>query len=208
MQPRRFIISPVLYLVYFLAVAICSESQPLSAEIFCWPLSSPGPSIVTRISYEVTAQRPELISFSTPTTVDCDYTGSDGELQGLIRLGLYTSTATNPNQWVGTLVSRSSLIGSDDCKPTLQLHIGPSNKTYHVELQQHASRAASSTPMSPQLELISYQNGPRPHLNQPLIIGPDGKNADEVFEKTFFQKYWWLFLIIAFLVMSGGGESQ
>ncbi|PYH89281.1 hypothetical protein BO71DRAFT_337011 [Aspergillus ellipticus CBS 707.79] len=208
MRPCRFIIISVLSLFSSFPVAISSISEPLSADIFYWPLFSPEPSILARISYESTAQRPELISYSIPTIAARDDNGSQDASKGLIRLGLYTSTVTYSKQWVGTLASLSSLIGDEDNKPTLRLHLGPSNKIYHVELLHFAPHAASSPLVNPQLELVSHQTGPRPHLNQPLIIGPDGKNAEEIVEKTFFQKYWWLFLIITFLVMSGGGESQ
>ncbi|PYI12102.1 hypothetical protein BO78DRAFT_302089 [Aspergillus sclerotiicarbonarius CBS 121057] len=208
MRPCHFSLLPALSLFSSLSVAISSPSQPLSAEILCWPVSSPEPTILARVSYESTALKSELVSYSTPTITTCGDHESQDASQDLIRLGLYTTTSTNAKQWVGTLASRSSFAGSEDHRPTLRLHVGPSNEIYYVDLLPSTSSTTSSTPVSPQIELVSNQAGSRPHLNQPVILGPNGKKAEEVAEKTFFQKYWWLFLVITFLAMSGGGESQ
>ncbi|PWY69817.1 hypothetical protein BO94DRAFT_539878 [Aspergillus sclerotioniger CBS 115572] len=207
MRPYHFSLLPALSLSPPLSAAI-SSPQPLSAEILCWPVSSPEPTIFARVSYESTALQSELISYAAPKINSCGDHESQDAPQDLIRLGLYTTTSTNARQWVGTLASRSSLAGSKDHRPTLRLHIGLSNDIYYVDLLPSTSSATSFTIVSPQLELVSNQTGPRPHLHQPVILGPNGKTAEEVAEKTFFQKYWWLFLVITFLAMSGGGESQ
>ncbi|KAL7652212.1 hypothetical protein ACMYSQ_009513 [Aspergillus niger] len=208
MRPFYFNLLPALSLFSLSAATTTSSSQPLSAEILCWPVASPEPSVLAHVSYDSATLQPELTFPSTNIVAACGDHEPQDESNDLIRLGLYTSTSTNTKQWVGTLVSRSSLIGGETDRPTLRLHVGPSNKIYYVDLLSSTSSISSSTPVSPKLELLSNQAGPRPHLNQPIVLGPDGKNTEEVVEKTIFQKYWWVFLIITFLAMSGGGENQ
>ena len=188
MRPCHFSLLPALSLFFPLSAAISSPSQPLSAEILCWPASSPEPTIFARVSYESTALQSELISYTTAAINSCGDIESQDASQDLIRLGLYTTTSTNAKQWVGTLASRSSFVGSEDHRPTLRLHTGPSNEIYYVDLLPSIYSTTSLTLVSPHLELVSNQAGPRPHLHQPVILGPDGKKAEEVAEKTFFQK--------------------
>jgi hypothetical protein len=62
------------------------------------------------------------------------------------------------------------------------------------------------------VELITPTPGPMPKLNsrKPTIIGPDGKEAPaegEVPEKSFFQKYWWVFLLLTVVAMAGSGDK-
>jgi hypothetical protein len=62
------------------------------------------------------------------------------------------------------------------------------------------------------VELITPTPGPMPKLNsrKPTVIGPDGKEAPaegEVPEKSFFQKYWWVFLLLTVVAMAGSGDK-
>lgn len=72
--------------------------------------------------------------------------------------------------------------------------------------------AASEELANVHVELIPPTPGPLPKLNsrkQP-VIGPDGKETPaegDVPEKTFFQKYWWVFLILTVVAMAGSGDK-
>ncbi|RAL13623.1 uncharacterized protein BO97DRAFT_342422 [Aspergillus homomorphus CBS 101889] len=200
--------SPMLIslLCFFLTLRLASSSsssQLPSADVLYWPVTASEPSLLAQISYNSTSLKSDLTSYSPPSAVDA-------QASELVRIGLFASTVSGSKHWVGIVTSRSSLLGTEDYRPTLRLHVGLSHKdeVYHVTLIPSTSFAASSTLVRPQLELILNEAGPRPHLNQPVVVGPDGKNADQIIEKTFFQKYWWVFLIVAFLAMSGGGEAQ
>jgi hypothetical protein len=62
------------------------------------------------------------------------------------------------------------------------------------------------------IEIITPTPGPMPKLNsrKPTVIGPDGKEAPaegEVPEKSFFQKYWWVFLLLTVVAMAGSGDK-
>jgi hypothetical protein len=54
--------------------------------------------------------------------------------------------------------------------------------------------------------------GPRPKLldRKPPVVGVDGKEVPEEGqppEKSFFQKYWWVFAAVSLLALVGGGDK-
>ena len=52
--------------------------------------------------------------------------------------------------------------------------------------------------------------GPTPALieRKAPVVGADGHELPEEVERSFFQRYWWIFLIGAlFALQSGGGEK-
>ena len=61
------------------------------------------------------------------------------------------------------------------------------------------------------VNLLVAGEGPQPKWNTraPVQIDADGKEIEpeQVVEKTFFQKYWYIILAIGFLIMSGGGAG-
>ncbi|KNG85775.1 hypothetical protein ANOM_005386 [Aspergillus nomiae NRRL 13137] len=178
------------------------SSQRISTDIFYWPIISSEPSVFARISYDPNSLESNVISYSPPITAQT-------ESSNLVRVGIYTSNGIDPKQWTGTLTSWSAIAGSDGQRPLLQLYLDSSNKVYCVALTLSLleSTIASNT-TSPIMKLIPLEAGPRPHLNRPVVVTPDGTNPEDIAEKTFFQKYWWVFLIITFLAMSGSGEEK
>ncbi|KAL4956187.1 hypothetical protein BDW69DRAFT_93268 [Aspergillus filifer] len=188
-------------LIAFLSLASSTLSAYSSQlEILYWPIANSAPSVLARVSYDPASLKSDLIDYTPPT----------GALEDLARIGFYIATPENPKQWVGILASSSALRGDDTQKPTLRLHLNPSNEIYHVSLGS-AAAATSSSPSSPDslsVEFVTDEPGPSPYLNRPIVVGPDGKNPQEEPEKTLFQKYWWVLLIVTFLAMSGGGEQQ
>lgn len=179
-----------------------------ATDILYWPVASPQPSTLARVSYDPSSLQSDVLSYSPPSSAIRENSGAQDHLDDLVRVGLYTSTPTNSKQWVGTLTSLSSLTGVGNYKPTIQLHLGPSNEVYRVSLRLSSSSRDATGETKPDVELVRIEAGPRPHLNRPIVVSPDGQSRQEVVEKTFFQKYWWVFLIVTFLAMSGGGEGQ
>jgi hypothetical protein len=112
------------------------------------------------------------------------YTPPKNQDGGLVRIGLYTTTPTNTKQWVGSLVSLSALTGNE--QPTIRLHLGPANEVYHVSLA--ASSAAQSSATGLQVDLAANEVGVQPHLNRPVVVNPDGGNAEEPEEKSLLQR--------------------
>ncbi|CEL02436.1 hypothetical protein ASPCAL03606 [Aspergillus calidoustus] len=199
MRRFRSLFSTSLALFFLSSVALASYAPQL--EILYWPVSNPQPSVLAHVSYDPASLKSDLIDYTPPSAAETS--------EDIVRVGFYISTPLNPKQWVGTLTSLAALRGDNDQKPTLRLHISPSNEVYSVSLASDSSSTSSSSSVNnPRLQLVTDELGPRPHLNRPIVVGPDGKDPEEVPEKTLFQKYWWVFLILTFLAMSGGGEQQ
>lgn len=164
-------------ILLFSGLVASASSFPHSADILYWPVSSPQPSTLARISYDATSLKSEVESYLPP---------KDG-VDDLVRIGLYTSTSSGSKQWTGTLASLDFLSRTGSYQPTLRLHLGPAGDIYHVSLSPASSSSNASTP-DPHVVLVPTEQGPRPQLNRPIVVGPDGKNQEEVPEKTFFQK--------------------
>lgn len=76
-----------------------------------------------------------------------------------------------------------------------------------------AQQAAAAEDLAKvQVELIPPTPGPVPKLNsrRPPVVGADGREAaaEEVPEKSFFQKYWWAFILISIVAMAGSGGDK
>lgn len=182
------IILPILsFLASFVVAA--SSSEQAAIDILYWPVASHQPSTLAHVSYDPTSLESKVLSYSPPAA-SRKTTDAEDHIDKLVRVGLYTSTPANPKQWVGTVTSLSSLTGAGDAKPTIQLHLGPSNEVYRVSLRLSSSLSSSDATegINPDAELVRTESGPRPHLNRPIVFSPDGQGPQEVVEKTFFQK--------------------
>lgn len=175
------LLSVILSLLSLLPCLVASSSSSSafshSVDILYWPVISPQPSSFARISYDPSSLNSQVESISPP---------KDG-VEDLARIGLYSSTGTGSKQWSGTLTSLESLSHSAIHQSTLRLHLGPSGDIYHVSLSPYSSSSNNST-NTPNVVLVPNEQGPRPQLNRPIVVGPDGKNTEEAPEKTFVQK--------------------
>jgi hypothetical protein len=159
--------------VVSLLIAIANAS--LSTDILYWPVGSSHPSVLARVSYDPTSLKSDVVSYHPP---------KDDQGDSLVRIGLYTST-TSKKQWVGSLVSLSSL--SADEQPTFRLHLDSANEVYAVSLSAPSITAEHST-TGPRVELVSNESGTQPHLNRPVVVGPNGQNPDQPEEKSLLQR--------------------
>ncbi|KAJ5108775.1 hypothetical protein N7456_005450 [Penicillium angulare] len=192
LHPATMYLLTLLGVISLLIASVIADTS----DILCWPVGSAQPSLLARVTYDPTTLDSELVSYHKPSTSSDD----------LVRIGLYKSTPSNSKQWTGSLVLMSALI-SDDAQPTFRLHLGPANDIYHVSLASSASTIKKDV-SGPQVQLVAAEQGTQPHLNRPVVVGPDGANPEEVPEKSFLQKYWWVLLILTFLTMSGGGGGE
>jgi hypothetical protein len=169
----RFLLTVLSAVSLLISVANAS----LSTDILYWPLGSPQPSVLARVSYDPASLKSDVVAYHPP---------KDDQTDKLVRVGLYISTPTNKKQWVGSLVSLASLMASE--QPTFRLHLGPANEVYTVSLSAPSASAEGSTTV-PRIELVSNESGTQPHLNKPVIVGPDGQNPEQPEEKSLLQKY-------------------
>jgi hypothetical protein len=174
------------FLLYITAVISRSTTLPASADVFFWPIASPQPSLFARIAYDPSTLETSVLSYNPPDDVNRTSVGGEQGAQDLVRIGFFISTPSNSKQWVGSLISRSSLVAeaiTDENRPRLSLHLSPANELYHVSLSLPSKYSSSLD-----VDLVHADVGPRPQLNRPVVVGPDGKDAEELVEKTLFQK--------------------
>jgi hypothetical protein len=156
----------LLTLLGALSLLFISALAETTTDIFYWPIGAASPSVLARVTFDPTTLTSSVTSYNTPDSTD-----------DLVRIGLYTASS---KQWVGSLASLSSLTDKSQ-QPTFRLHLGPTNEVYHVSL-------ASSTATSAQAELVLSEAGAQPHLNRPVVVSPDGTDAEAVEEKSMLQK--------------------
>lgn len=188
------ILLPLLSLLAVVVVASTSASTPAApstADILYWPLPSAQPSLLARVSYDPTTLKSDVLSYSQSLS------GSEGKsksksTEDVVRVGLYTSSPNDPKHWIGSLTSLSALGGAKGQVPTIRLHVGEAGEVYHVSVKtvavEDSAAGADAAAESPVVEVVTATAGPRPHLNRPVVVSPDGKGSEEVVEKTFFQK--------------------
>jgi hypothetical protein len=86
---------------------------------------------------------------------------------------------------------------------------GSKPKTKSKKLAEAQKNAQANANV--QVKLIGITPGAAPRLasKKPPVVGPDGREqpAPEEVEKSFFQKYWWIFAVVAILAMAGGGDK-
>ncbi|CRG91489.1 hypothetical protein PISL3812_08538 [Talaromyces islandicus] len=197
---RIFAALPSVSIFLQIGAVLCqsSGSLPSSADILYWPIaSSSQPSLLAKVEYDSKTLETNVLSYTPPVADNND--DKNGQQQDLVRVGFFVDTPASPKQWVGSLISRSALTTQQRQK--LHLYLGPtSEQPYHVSLSPHFNQSTDAL----DVDLVFSKPGPQPELNKPVVVNPDGTNP-EVVEKTLFQKYWWVFLLVTFLAMSGGG---
>ncbi|KAL1975693.1 hypothetical protein VTN31DRAFT_4085 [Thermomyces dupontii] len=176
-------------------------AQSAFTEIFLWPVSAAQPSPLARIAYDPQTLATDVVSYTPPA----ELTISSSDANNLVRVGFFKNTPTASKQWVGSVLAIPD--GSALKNAKLHLHLSPLDEIYHVSLSLNQKAASDDSSDQPALavDLVRARSGPTPELNKPIVPRPDGAPQEQA-EKTFFQKYWWIFLIVTFLAMSGGGD--
>lgn len=168
----------LLALLGAISLLLISCLADASTDLLYWPVGASQPSILARVTYDPATLSSEVVSYHPPT---------DDARNNLVRVGLYTATATRPKQWTGSLVKSSSLNGHGQ-HPTFRLHLGPANEVYHVSLAASSDSKTQAMASGPRVELVRSTPGTQPHLSRPVVVRPDGENTEEVAEKSFLQK--------------------
>ncbi|KAF8473162.1 hypothetical protein BDZ91DRAFT_714093 [Kalaharituber pfeilii] len=165
-------------------------AYPRSITLQKWPLNANAPTPLGQIGYNPKTKKGSYFAVDR----------SRKEIEGLVRVGMQTETGG----WIGTVVDGKALNPTDH-NPIVTIRIdSTSGKAYHIEFSTTESKS-----IPPQVIVLSNAPaGPTPHLNKPIVVGPDGKIPVTPAEKTFLQKYWWLLLGGAILLMSGGGGAE
>lgn len=153
-----------------------ADSLTKTQNILYWPLNDPKPLHLATATYDPTSLT-STIDYAAPVSKGSGSGDSDSD--ELVRIGFY-----NPSkEWIGTLASKSALSNAN-AGPSFRLHLSSSGEIYHVSL---GSNAAGETGGA-SVEVVAQQDGPKPALNKPIVVGPDGADAEVPEEKSFLQR--------------------
>ena len=95
--------------------------------------------------------------------------------------------------------------------PTSLSKISPTSKKSKSDRAKKDKTTTHEDSRNPQVVLIPATAGPLPKLNQrkPIKVDDGGREIPQQEEqpKSFIQKYWWIFLLVTVLALSGGGDK-
>lgn len=160
------LLSTLLTFLTSLAVAI---EQERTIDIFAWPLSDAKPQSLATVTYNSTHASTK--SFKAPKITSGD---------DVVRIGFHHSLGSD--SFISTAASNLHV----DKQKTLQLHTTTSGEVYHLGFK--AVPAVSGTKDELKVEVIKIREGPKVHLNKPVVVSPDGQVEGKPEEKSFFQK--------------------
>ena len=173
-----------------------------TATIHYQPLESPTPLPLAILTYKPSHPHTYTVQSFTPPSISPSSSSSSYSfsVDDLIRIGTLNSTSNN-------LSSRTTLTALSSFEPSLHgvfyAYLDPANGdvwsvSYRASSAQPLASIEASSPGDgaagdgkkrlPDLRILERAPAPRPVLNRPVVLSPDGKMEGEVVEKTFLQK--------------------
>lgn len=193
----RPFLSATLPFLLFLTPITAQSSPTTSLTISYWPLSSPSALPLARVS--LIASDVEISSYTPPKQTTSD---SDSNLDSLVRIG-FTSPKTK--EWTGTVASLEAL--SDNYKKRFTIRVSGNGEPYSISLATTGKAGGEGEDVT--AVVLRDTEGVKPVLNRPVVLREDGQApGQEEVEKSFFQKYWWVFLLVAVFAMGQGGDGK
>jgi hypothetical protein len=184
---------------------IPAELQPV--HIFYQPVTQPTSntkaSPLAAIRYNPATLETEIISY-TPPKVD-DTLNQPETSHPLFRI------STGSPHGSTTVTSLASF--NPAYTQILTLHVNDDNLVSAASISADPlTRPRLGSPdLNLKVVLLRPTPGPTPKLNvkKPVVVDAEGKEVPQVpeVEKTFLQKYWWAFALVAVLALTGGGDK-
>ena len=167
-------------------------------------LSRTTGSLLASIEYNISTFESTVLSYLPPATSDS--ANEPKNSHPLIRI------ATDSPDGSTTITSLSTF--NPAYTQTLTLHLRDDDFVFAASF---SADTLIPPPISQQLNknlkvvLLQPQPGPTPKLNvrKPPVLDADGNEIPQTLEedKSFFQKYWWAFALVAMLALAGGGNE-
>ncbi|KAJ6262878.1 hypothetical protein Dda_1435 [Drechslerella dactyloides] len=108
-------------------------------------------------------------------------------------------------KWIGSV--RSGKMLQPNMASTITLHVDEKGEIFHVELDAVEIPQGAEKPET-EIVILRPFAGVQPTLNKPVVLMPDGRMAPpKEEEKTFLQKYWWVLVAGAILLVAAPGEA-
>ncbi|KAI9885823.1 MAG: hypothetical protein M1823_002402 [Watsoniomyces obsoletus] len=184
-----------LFLCYCISFAVALDaSARRTSSIHVWPLSASSPSPLVEVSYDPSTSETEVSKIHKPPVLKAS--------NELVRVGLWDPKT---KLFHGIITDGATL--DEKHSRIVSLHLDEQDNIWHVDLRRSDAGPSKQSRDDIQVELVRATPGPEPILNQPLVLDDQGKIPEPPVEKSFFQKYWWVFLAITMLAMAGSGEK-
>ncbi|KAI9786230.1 MAG: hypothetical protein M1839_007641 [Geoglossum umbratile] len=119
----------------------------------------------------------------------------------LTKLGLYDSDS---KRWRSAVVAATEKLAGG----CVMLHLGAGEGDQEVRHVSFAAAGPEGQIGGVGARVVRAAAGPRPVLSQPVVLDESGKEPEPEVEKTFLQKYWWIFLAAAMLIITSGGPDE
>lgn len=195
--------------IAFLCLALALLSPFVLSAVVDISYSQAGttfkPNDLARVSYDTTNLHSEILSWTPPKLTE----------KSLPSLRLLSIQVANGGSTLTTLSAFNETL-----RQVLTLHLGVQGSVYSVSIsaQNPQSFSEPSEPRrlkkesNPQVILQPSTPGPIASLNhrKPVKVDQTGKEVpapEQEREKTFLQKYWWVFLLVTILALGGGGDK-
>ena len=169
-----------------LAAALASDSLlSHTATVHVWPLAAPSPTPYLEIAYD-----PSSLQASATKIHHLQLSTKDG-VNALVRVGLWDRKS---KEWRGVVTAASAFDNS--YTPTLSLNLDAAGHVWHVGFQASRPRKNDGIADSNKegvgeqvrVKVVTATAGPKPVLNEPLVLDEHGKMAEKEVEKSFLQR--------------------
>lgn len=169
--------------------------------MYAAPLGDSQPIEVGTIQYNPTSSQAQYSAATVPV-------GAFGSDDDLVVVGEW-----NGGKWKYTSLVKASMLKPSATQPTITLQMSSSNQeaigvTWSVPpVSEDSKLKLKELTLNPIVEIRGPVKAPRPGLNKPVILNKEtGKVDEQVPEKSLLQRYWWVLLAGAALLMAGGDK--
>ncbi|MCJ1356970.1 MAG: hypothetical protein MMC33_006966 [Icmadophila ericetorum] len=183
------------------------------------PNTSPSP--LTELTYHTSPtfegpKPPNVDSFTPPPAPSIPVGGGNvtEQEQELIQIGIYDKNTGGLRPPTIVLATSAFSQQPGQGRGHFRIHLTSDGESVWSASYHNLPPSATTTTTAgtdgkglPTFEIVYPKQGPRPVLNKPVALTKEGKvvGKEEVDERGFIQKYWWVFLGVAVLAMAGGG---
>jgi hypothetical protein len=214
-----FLILPYLSMRVFAFAATVLLLQPTYAEsvtslhhqgveVFYEPATQTLPntkgSLLASLEYDKSTLENRTLVYSPPATSDA--TNQPETSHPLLRI------STNSPDSSTTVTSLATF--NFAWTQTLTLHLNDDGTVFAASFSADPLLAPPTSEIPKdklKVVLLPPSHGPTPKLivRKPVVVSADGKEVPQEpeVERSFFQKYWWAFALVAVLALAGGGDK-
>lgn len=162
-----------------------------SAKVYTWPLDAASPSPYLDIHYNPSTHQTTISKSHSPSRGAADDGSRRSGSSNLLRFGLWNPTT---QAWRGMVTAAPAL--EEGCTRTVSLHLDAQGNAVHLGLsasklgeRRVSSRAgAEGHDSRVRVQLVRASPGPRPVLNEPVVLDAQGKMPEKEVEKSFLQR--------------------